>query len=220
MDQPIRIYLVGAHATGKTTLARMIRDRYDLPMISEVARGVLAEMEAQVDSLRTNVDLVNRYQMEVFERQITAEQAQRGSFVSDRAFCNLAYAAHHSTILGKIFADPRLQEYMDSVRKGVVFFVRPQRRLLVQDGVREALEWDEVVRIDGMVKLMLEMFDIPYIPMESLSMQERLRMVTQVLNLAGLREGGSEAPVSEPGEMNSPVEIPLPRGFTMSQGLS
>ncbi|MDF1836617.1 MAG: AAA family ATPase [Planctomycetota bacterium] len=220
MDKPIRIYLVGAHATGKTTLARMIRDRYDLPMISEVARGVLAEMEAQVDSLRTNVDLVDRYQMEVFERQITAEQSQRGSFVSDRAFCNLAYAAHHSTILAKIFADPRLAEYMDSVRQGVVFFVRPQRRLLVQDGVREALEWDEVVRIDGMVKLMLEMFDIPYIPMESLSMQERLRMVTQVLNLAGLREKGDMPVPSASAPVDSTPEMPQPRGFSITQGLS
>ena len=42
-EQPaVRIYLVGAHATGKTTLARWVRDRYGLPMISEVARGVLA----------------------------------------------------------------------------------------------------------------------------------------------------------------------------------
>ncbi len=220
MDKPIRIYLVGAHATGKTTLARMIRDRYDLPMISEVARGVLAEMEAQVDALRTNVELVNQYQLEVFDRQIEAEQAQLGSFVSDRAFCNLAYAAHHSTILGKIFSDPRLRAYMESVRKGVVFFVRPQRKLLVQDGVREALEWDEVVRIDGMVKLMLEMFDIPYIPMESLSMQERLRMITQVLNLAGLNEKSAAAQSeSTPAEFPD-REAPQPRGFSMSQGLS
>ncbi|MFT4647438.1 MAG: nicotinamide riboside kinase [Planctomycetota bacterium] len=221
MDKPIRIYLVGAHATGKTTLARMIRDRYDLPMISEVARGVLAEMEAQVDSLRTNVELVNRYQMEVFERQISAEQNQIGSFVSDRAFCNLAYAAHHSTILGRIFADPRLRDYMDSVRKGVVFFVRPQRRLLVQDGVREALEWDEVVRIDGMVKLMLEMYEIPYIPMESLSMQERLRMVTQILNLAGLRESPGEGAVSQSMEAAEfAPEIPQARGYSITHGLS
>ncbi len=220
MDKPIRIYLVGAHATGKTTLARLIRDRYDLPMISEVARGVLAEMEAQVDSLRTNVELVNQYQMEVFERQISSEQAQVGSFVSDRAFCNLAYAAHHSTILGKIFSDPRLRAYMESVRTGVVFFVRPQHKLLVQDGVREALEWDEVVRIDGMVKLMLEMFDIPYIPMESLSMQERLRMITQVLNLAGLSEKSHAAMPELETNGNAPREAPSARGFSMGRGLS
>lgn len=183
---PSRIYLVGAHATGKTTLARWIRDRYGIPMIAEVARGVLAEMEAQLATLRTDIDLVNRYQREVFSRQIDAEEAIAGPFVSDRAFCNLAYAAHHSTILADIFRDRRLAEYMSWVRQGVVFFLRPHRELVVADGVRAGLEWEEVVRIDGMVKLLLEVFDVPYIPVESLSMQERVRLVERVLDLAGV----------------------------------
>ncbi len=185
MQPPLRIYLVGAHATGKTTLARWIRDRYGIPMISEVARSVLAEMEAQLDALRSNVDLVDRYQREVFVRQIEAERSHVGSFVSDRAFCNLAYAAHHATILGGIAGDPRLSEYMDSVRGGLVFFLRPHRELIVSDGVRAGLDWEDVVRIDGMVKLMLEMFSVPYIPVASLSMQERVRLVERVLALAG-----------------------------------
>ncbi|MFT4538785.1 MAG: hypothetical protein ACI841_002113 [Planctomycetota bacterium] len=157
-----------------------------MPMISEVARGVLAEMEAQVDGLRTQIDLVNRYQREVFERQIEAEAAQPGSFISDRAFCNLAYAAQHSTILGEIFSDPRLSSYMESVRDGLVFFLRPHRSLLADDGVRERLDWEEVLRIDGMVKLMLEMFSIPHISVASLSMQERIRTCESVLSLAGV----------------------------------
>ena len=82
MKSPLRIYLVGAHATGKTTLARHIRDRYGIPMISEVARGVLAEMEARLDSLRSDIALVNHYQQQVFERQLEAESQQQGSFVS------------------------------------------------------------------------------------------------------------------------------------------
>ncbi|MHC4895057.1 MAG: AAA family ATPase, partial [Planctomycetota bacterium] len=175
MDRPVRIYLVGAHSTGKTTLARWVRDRYGLPMISEVARGVLAEMEAQLDSLRSNLDLVDRYQSEVFERQIESESRIQGGFVSDRAFCNLAYAAHHSTILGQVARDPRLAEYMESVRDGIVFYIRPHRELVRDDGVRAGLQWEEVVRIDGMVKLLLEMFSVPYIPLESLGMQERVR---------------------------------------------
>lgn len=185
-DRPHRVYLVGSHATGKTTLARFIRDRYGLPMIAEVARGVLAEMEARLDALRTDIDLVNRYQAEVFLRQIEAERRVDGSFVSDRAFCNLAYAAHHSTILADVFRDPRLRDYMGSVREGLVFFLRPHRELVQADGVRAGLEWEEVVRIDGMVKLMLEMFDVPYVPVESLSMQERVRCIDRVLTLAGL----------------------------------
>ena len=181
-----RIYLVGAHSTGKTTLARWIRDHYRLPMIAEVARGVLAEMEAQLDALRSNVELVNEYQTLVFERQIEAEAKQDGPFVSDRAFCNLAYAAHHSTILSNIARDPRLARYMESVRGGVVFYLRPHPELLSSDGVRAGVAWEEVVRIDGMVKLLLEMFGIPYVPVESLAMQERVRLVTRVLSLSGL----------------------------------
>ena len=187
-----RIYLVGAHSTGKTTLARWIRDEYGLPMISEVARGVLAEMEARLDSLRTDVALVNRYQKEVFERQIAAEESQDGSFVSDRAFCNLAYAAQHSTILAEITRESKLRNYMESVRGGLVFYLRPHRELLAEDGVRAGVEWEEVLRIDGMVKLLLEMFGVAYIPVDSLPMQERIRLVERVLGLAGLKRGAVE----------------------------
>jgi nicotinamide riboside kinase len=197
----LRVYLVGAHATGKTTLARWIRDRYRLPMIAEVARGVLAEMEEQLDSLRTDIELVDRYQTEVFERQIAAEHQQDGPFVSDRAFCNLAYAAHHSTALAKLFRDQRFADYMQWVRQGVVFFLRPHRELVVADGVRAGLEWEELVRIDGMVKLLLEMFDVPYIPVQSLSMQERVRLVERVLDLAQQPEYGLPP---APGSMHVP----------------
>jgi len=186
MSKPIRIYMVGAHSTGKTTLARWVRDTYGLPMISEVARGVLAEMEARLETLRTSIDLVNRYQEEVFERQMAAELEQQGAFVSDRAFCNLAYAAHHAQILWRLSHDERLQQYMRSVRDGLVFFVRPHRELVVHDGVRAGVEWEDVVRIDGMVKLQLEWSGIPYIPVASLSMQERVRLLERVLALAGL----------------------------------
>lgn len=198
MQNTVRIYLVGAHATGKTTLARWIRDHYGLPMISEVARGVLAEMEAQLDALRSNVALVDRYQREVFERQIEAEERQTGSFVSDRAFCNLAYAGHHATVLGEIATDPRLATYLQSVRGGVVFFLRPHQELVVGDGVRAGVEWEEVVRIDGMVKLLLELFRIPYIPVASLAMQERVRLMERVLDLAGIQpveRGARDEPV-------------------------
>jgi len=147
---------------------------------------VLAEMEARLETLRTDIELVNRYQFEVFRRQVEAEHAVGGSFVSDRAFCNLAYAAHHSTILADIFRDRKLGEYMNWVRQGIVFFVRPHRELVVADGVRAGLDWEEVVRIDGMVKLLLEVFGVPYIPVESLSMQERVRLMERVLDLAGL----------------------------------
>ena len=54
------------------------------------------------------------------------------------------------------------------------------------DGGRAGVSWEEVLRIDGMVKFMLEFFEVPYIPVDSLSMQERIRLIDRVLELGGV----------------------------------
>ena len=78
-------------------MTRYVSRRYGLPMITEVARAVLAEMETGLDALRTDMDLVAEYQERVFERQVAGRAAcSRPGFVSDRAFDNLAYAAEHT----------------------------------------------------------------------------------------------------------------------------
>src|SRR5262249_12865207 len=93
----VRIYFVGSHATGKTTLCRHVSRRYGVPMITEVARAVLAEMETGLDALRTDMDLVAEYQERVIARQVAVERQHADHFVSDRAFDNLAYVAEHTT---------------------------------------------------------------------------------------------------------------------------
>jgi nicotinamide riboside kinase len=182
----MRIYFVGSHATGKTTLCRYVSRRYGLPMISEVARAVLAEMETGFEALRTDMDLVAEYQERVFARQVAVEKLHEGKFVSDRAFDNLAYVAEHTTNAAFMMNDARFLDYMKWVREGVVFFLRPHQSLLKDDGVRAGVSWDSVLRIDGMVKLMLEQHGISYLPLESVSMQERVRAVEFVLNRCGL----------------------------------
>ena len=178
----MRIYFVGSHATGKTTLSRYVSETYDMPMISEVARSVLAEMETSFDAMRTDMDLVADYQRRVFARQVDTEKLHSERFVSDRAFDNLAYAADHTTIFADMVQDSGFADYMKWVSGGIVFFLRPHRSLLVEDGVRAGVDWESVVRIDGMVKLLLEMYRVQYLPIESLSMQERVRAVQFVLD--------------------------------------
>jgi nicotinamide riboside kinase len=190
----MRIYFVGSHATGKTTLCRYVSKRYGLPMISEVARAVLAEMEASFDALRTDMDLVAEYQREVFRRQVQVERLHDGAFVSDRAFDNIAYAAEHTTITADLLSDPSFDDYMRWVADGVVFFLRPHSTLLKEDGVRAGVSWESVLRIDGMVKLLLEQHRVSYLPIESVSMQERVRAVEFVLRRAGLEAIESAAP--------------------------
>src|SRR4051812_7877903 len=97
----MRIYFIGAHSTGKTTLARYVADKYQLPLLTEVARAILAEKELSFDTLRTNLTVVNEYQTAVFMRQLD-EESRENTFVSDRSFDCLAYAAQHSQILADI----------------------------------------------------------------------------------------------------------------------
>src|SRR5579872_5875844 len=184
----MRIYFVGAHATGKTTMTRYVSRRFGLPMITEVARAVLAELETSLDALRTDMDLVAEYQRRVFERQVQVEHTQGTGFVSDRAFDNLAYAAEHTIILADLIASEQFKSYMDWVGQGIVFYLRPHPELLREDGVRAGVTWDSVLRIDGMIKLMLEQSRIQYLPIESTLMQERARAVDFVLKrVAGLQ---------------------------------
>jgi nicotinamide riboside kinase len=185
----MRIYFVGSHATGKTTLCRFVSRRYGLPMITEVARAVLAEMESSLDALRTDIDLVAEYQERVFARQVAIEKLHEGRFVSDRAFDNLAYAAEHATSVADMMGDQRFADYMRWVSDGTVFFLRPHQSLLREDGVRAGVSWESVLRIDGMIKLLLEQHRVSYLPIESVSMQERVRAVEFVLGRSGLPVG-------------------------------
>ena len=176
-----RIYFVGSHATGKTTMARFVSKYYGVPMITEVARAVLAEMEMTLEQIRTDIELVNRYQRMVFERQIEIEKTYKKGFVSDRAFDNLAYTAEHATILADLIESPEFKEYIEWVKGGIVFFLRPHPSLLKEDGVRAEVNWESVIRIDGMVKLLLEMFRIKYLPIQTPNMQERVKIVEFIL---------------------------------------
>lgn len=176
------IYFVGAHSTGKTTLARWVSETYGMPMLTEVARLVLAQKEINLERLRTDINAVGLYQQEVFFRQLTEEAAMTQPFVSDRAFCSLAYTARHTDRLANLLRQRETIDYLNSLRAHLVVFVRPHKELLSEDGVRETPKWDDVLRIDGMIQLLLEQFSIPYIVLDSLSMADRTRTLSCVLS--------------------------------------
>lgn len=201
----MRIYFVGSHATGKTTMTRYVSRKYGLPMITEIARAVLAELETSFDALRTDMDLVAEYQKRVFERQVQVERMQGSGFVSDRAFDNLAYAAEHTLSVADMIDNDGYRQYTDWVGQGIVFFVRPHRDLLKEDGIRAGVTWESVLRIDGMVKFMLEQSRIPYLPIESVAMQERARAVDFVLR----RTAGIQQVVTPPSDGIVPRVVSL-----------
>lgn len=180
----MRIYFIGAHSTGKTTLARYVAEQYKLPLLNEVARTILAEREYQIDTMRSNLQTINSYQYDVFCRQM-AEEEKHHSFVSDRSFDNLAYSAQHSRVLAPLMEDKMLKHYLKRLKEQdtLLFFVRPSRATMKNDGVREFLNWDGIVSIDAMIKFMLEMWGLRYFQISSENMQERTRLIDSILSL-------------------------------------
>lgn len=180
----MKIYFIGSHSTGKTTCARYVSETYNVPMITEVARMILSEKELHLDSLRTNLNVVDDYQSKIFSRQIEQEN-KIDNFVSDRSFDCLAYAAQHSRILPSLLKSEELKTYLNKLKSedSIIFFIRPSKATLKDDGIRESLTWDGIIAIDAMVKLLCEMFELRYFQINTDNMQERVRLIDSILSL-------------------------------------
>lgn len=187
--KPLRIEVVGSHAVGKSVLVRHIAAVYDLPILDEIARIEIAKMGGGFDKLRTDLDAVTRFQRNVFASQLrVGDGCER--YVSDRAFDNIAYAAENAAhgTAAAMWRSAACRRYVrgiaDTVRRreGAVFFVRPGV-VPVRDGVRAEGDLDVggICRIDGMVKLLLELGDVPYVPIATTNFQERAAIVDGVL---------------------------------------
>lgn len=181
----MRVYFCGASSVGKTTLARLVAKKYKLHLLHEVARNVLAERQypGGLAAMAGDLGEVTSYQVEVFERQIAAEDSAGDDFVSDRMADNLVYAAIRAEAgtVHRLLA--KEDGYLERVRSGIVFFVRPHRHLLRNDGVRADAVWDEVLRQDGAVMMLLHLLHIPYIPISCPEIADRLRVVEAVLRV-------------------------------------
>ncbi len=183
-----RVYFVGAHRVGKSTLARWVRETYQVKMVSEMARLELAERETDLASLRVDVEATTNYQRSVFERQIYVEAQipDNERVVADRSFDNLAYMLQFGTGYGELVNSPVVQSYLRTVReRGLIFFVRPQQKLLKTDDVNKEVDWELVCRIDQTVMVLLNQMELPYVPIESPDQRERQQHLRTVLSLAG-----------------------------------
>jgi nicotinamide riboside kinase len=177
----MRVYFVGGHAVGKSLLSRYVSEKYNLRMIHETARTVLSEFEIPFTVLRADIEKVNDYQIRVFDKQVQVENEYKDNFVSDRAFDNIAYAAEHSMISSEVFNGEAFKRYMDWIKDGIIFFIRPHKELMSNDGCREQGSWEDIVSIDAMIKFILETSNIQYVPLHDLSLQQRIRLIDYIL---------------------------------------
>lgn len=185
----MRIYLVGAQSTGKTTLLNYISERYSINTVTEVTREVLAKYGYNLNEIRSDIGKVERFQRDIMEEQIEREKLTEEPFISDRGFDFLSYSGMYTLstkeFLNKEYTKKYLESYKDE--DSVVIFVRPVKSIIKDDGIRGDLTWENILQIDAMIKYILESNDIDYITLKSKYLNERIRTLESIMRLGGLR---------------------------------
>ena len=183
----MKIYLVGAHSTGKTTILEHIVGRYDINCIREIARSLITERGESLNEIRSDIDRCRKFQMDVLKKQILKEKKTGTPFISDRGLDIFAYFAMYANDLHSVLEEEKARQYLESYKDKDVntIFVRPHRELIQEDGVREDLTMQSIYRIDGMVKYILESNNIDYLSLQSKHLNERLRFVENILKTNG-----------------------------------
>lgn len=80
----MRIAISGAHGVGKTTLAKSLAGKLNLPLVEEVVRSVASDFGYKTTEEIRTAEMISKvkFQNAVFDRQIEEETAH---FVSDRS---------------------------------------------------------------------------------------------------------------------------------------
>lgn len=176
-----KVYFIGAQCTGKTTLAEHVRDEHNIRMVSEVVRELVEDREDDLSEIRADITDVSVLQGEIARQQYLAEQGEV-PYVSDRAFDFLAYTAMYANNLNRLRFQKIVEDYISHVAdSSIIFFCRPQEQFIEDDGFRKNLSWENVNQIDGMIKLLCELFDMNYISIDTPYTNERIRTVDAVL---------------------------------------
>jgi hypothetical protein len=178
----MRVYFAGAYNEGKTTLARKVSDRYNLSLLPEVARIVKEEWELPFPEIRKDVELVNKFQEEVFHRQFQAEKTMQTDFVSSRCIDNIVFLSKFGSSLSVLADTPVFKDYVTWLKTGIVFFVIPHKELMKDDGVRDT-DYGQCVELSGAVRLTLELLGVKYIPIHPVTEKDRELLIFSILDL-------------------------------------
>lgn len=131
----MRIAIAGASGTGKTTLARAIAERYNLPINPVGARSVAKSMgfdnPYDVDAAGRRVE----FQRKLFEQKRAWELAN-DRFVTDRSYLdNLTYCALH---MAEHLEDNAVKEFTAAMaRYDLVLFLPMRVFQNLGDGIRK-----------------------------------------------------------------------------------
>lgn len=111
----MKIALSGSGSTGKSTLSKIISEKYNIPMIPEFAREVAEEMKLE-NIRKLTPDLSFTFQKNILNRKISEEKKYE-TFIADRSTADVA--AYYFRWCCRDMDEDRNKQYIENCFKNL-----------------------------------------------------------------------------------------------------
>lgn len=205
-DEPpapgIRIFLCGAHSTGKTTLFQSILEDDSIALgkdgketvrllygQTEVARPVIQRMGVARElftDFRSHPRVFEFVQHEISREQSRVEaenDAKQRNTLFDRGIDPVVYSWAYlgEEARDRLLSEPFLQESIQRYRKSVVFVVAPKECCVIDDGFRMEPSLADLNMYTDFMKRLFQLLDIPFHLIEETDQQLRTKLVLDII---------------------------------------
>lgn len=187
-----RIYICGSQSVGKTTLCRELSKHLDYNVVGEAARDIMNADKISFADIERDIQARDAFQKKVttthINRHTDALIELEGDntvpgVIFDRGLDFLVYAAGFSTVAAKQFNHPSTKNYIDALkhRDALVVLLEPHEQLLRQDDVRAGLTMKSAHEVTFGIKVLLEIFGIPYLHITTCDTMERVKLISNIV---------------------------------------
>ncbi|XP_074652862.1 uncharacterized protein LOC141907185 [Tubulanus polymorphus] len=181
----LRIYICGAHSTGKTTLLHdVIPHLKNIHVVEEVARKIIERNGWSRNDFQPskNPEMFRRLNTEIIEEQMRIDEhntSQNIDFISDRGLEPLVYCEYYinSEAKRELLELPGLRTWLNRLKRSLLFVVSPHVECLSEDGVRLQSSISELRSFTELLVRELDKHQIPFILIDNLNRQERINLV-------------------------------------------
>ncbi|KAK3090691.1 hypothetical protein FSP39_013763 [Pinctada imbricata] len=184
-----KIYISGAHSTGKTTLINDLKPYVNhLSFEEEIARDIIKQYKWErndflpsekprnfeklnTEILRAQISLANNY-----------EESQR-DFLCDRCMDPLAYAKVYldDESVQRMLGIPGINEWFQKLKSALIFLVEPQQECIKDDSVRLVSTLSDLKYFTEVLKDIMKEEDVPFVCIPMLDRMERVKFVLDVI---------------------------------------
>ncbi len=183
------IYFVGAESSGKTTLVGFVEEAFGISRLRGESARIVLDGFGGWGAIRSRGKASNKYQEAVFNQQIEMELRQTPHYVADRCLLDsLAYASEYATSVKCLlnrWNEEKVIRILDRLHQAIVFLVKPHKGLSASDGERLVVDFEQQIRIDAKIELLLQLQGIRPVRINALGAAQREEQISLYLEAKG-----------------------------------